>query len=62
MDTTVEVLKYETLTPRQSHKYVSTDFKFGLGDYVPKFTYRAEYSLDQWWGHTHLVTLVLLFF
>jgi len=38
MASAVVVLKHETLTPSQSHNYMSIDFKFCVGDYVPKFT------------------------
>jgi len=34
----VVVLKHETSTLRQSHNFISIDFKFGVGDYVKEFT------------------------
>jgi len=37
MASAVVGLKQETLTPCQSHNYKSIDFKFGVGDYIPKF-------------------------
>jgi len=34
MASAVVVLKHETSTLRQRHNFISTDFKFGVGDYV----------------------------
>jgi len=34
----VVVLKHETSTFRQSHNFISIDFKFGVGDYVREVT------------------------
>jgi len=38
MASTVVVLKHEISTFRQSHNFISIDFKFGVGDYVTEVT------------------------
>jgi len=38
MASAVVMLKHETSTLRQSHNFISIDFKFGLGDYVKEVT------------------------
>jgi len=38
MASAVVVLKHETSTLRQRHKFISIDFKFGVGDYVREVT------------------------
>jgi len=38
MASAVVVLKHETSTLRQRHKFISIDFKFGVGEYVREVT------------------------
>jgi len=38
MASVVVVLKHETSTLRQSHNFISIDFKFGVGDYAGEIT------------------------
>jgi len=38
MASAVVVLKHETSTLRQSHNFISLDFKLGVGDYVREIT------------------------
>jgi len=38
MASAIVVLKHETSTLRQRHKFISIDFKFGVGDYVREVT------------------------
>jgi len=42
MASAVVVLKHETSTLRQSHNFISIDFKFGVGDYVREVTNPAK--------------------
>jgi len=41
------VLKHETSTTYQSHIYESIDLKFGLGDYVTRFSSPAKFGEDR---------------
>jgi len=42
----IVVLKHETSTLRQSHNFISIDFKFGVDDYVRRVTSPAKLCLD----------------
>jgi len=42
MASAVVVLKHETSNLRQSHNFISIDFKFGAGDYVRQVTSPAK--------------------
>jgi len=50
------VLKHETSTLRQSHNFITIDFKFGVGDNVREITNPAKFgwgpmsSRDATWG------------
>jgi len=46
MASAVVVLKHETSTLRQSHNFISIDFKFGVGYYVREVTSPAKFGLD----------------
>jgi len=40
------VQKHETSTLRQSHNFISIDFKFGVGDYVREVTSLTKFGSD----------------
>jgi len=40
------VLKHETSTLRQTHNFISINFKFGVGDYVREVTSPAKFGSD----------------
>jgi len=44
MASAVVVLKQGTSTLRQSHNFISTDLKFGVGDYVREVTSPAKFG------------------
>jgi len=46
MASAVVVLKHETSTLRQSHNFISIDFKFGVSDYVREVTSPAKFGSD----------------
>jgi len=50
MATAVVVLKHETSTTYQSHTNQSIDLKFGLGDYVTRFSNPAKFGEDRFSG------------
>jgi len=59
------VLKHETSTLRQSHNFISIDFKFGLGDNVREVTSPAKFGSnpmsgrDATWGATYTGAVTL---
>jgi len=63
----IVVLKHETSTLRQRHNFISTDFKFGVGDYIKEVTNPDKVGSgpmsgrDATWGQ-HTRVLWLLFF
>jgi len=62
------LLKHETSTLRQSHHFMSIDYKFGVGDYIREITSSAKVSSgpmsnrDATWGkHIRVLWPFLLF-
>jgi len=50
MASAVVVLKHETSTLRQSHKFISIDLTFGVGDYVGEVTSPDKFGSDPRWA------------
>jgi len=61
----IVVLKHETSTLRQSHNFISIDFKFGVGDYVREVTSPDKVGSgptsgrDATWGQPVVFFLIL---